>query len=441
MDLHTFIAKLAKNETNLKIPTYDLCCLAALHLKKKETTFREEEIIHLFEDISETVTPNIENKGIQISSTLSRFQRQQLLFRVDVTNSLSEGEYVLTQLAIGIVSFFEDSEKLTQESLVLLTKTLQSKLSEIKGNAARIVRDEKWISNVINPLQVIVSDLVSGIARRQRGLEKKQTEIKTQIENLLHEKWADAIDASIELLDGMRKTLNEVYTILQIEAPQLINTLQDIEDLADEFIEKSAEKNEVKVALFEIQKTIKRIKELEKWAEIRSAIWSAYYQRIHRYIQDIIRIDPKRAFSTRLTKQLIHWKNDSFSLRVLESSSLKVFREITQKTKKTPVVRKKQEEVVLEETTLDEELFNDLESLVLSALKENMERGLAELTEIVLQKVPKETRFRAAGRVAALVVKHCNVTSKREPSWVTISPDKNDRLEIEQWEITKRDNT
>ena len=68
----------------------------------------------------------------------------------------------------------------------------------VKAAAVQASGDEEWNLRIVGPLRVTVGDLVSGIERRQRGLDAQQEEVQRRIGEL-----CDAI--TIEREDSERQ--------------------------------------------------------------------------------------------------------------------------------------------------------------------------------------------------------------------------------------------
>ena len=134
--------------------------------------------------------------------------------------------------AAAIVEFFTAEEKLTRESLSLLTNILLSQLAEIRAAARACDSMEAWRRRVIEPLRVTVADLIGGIERRQRGMDAQQEEVQARIGELLRHDWFSAIDACERLLGETASTLQELNQILMRDTGFILALLQETEQAA-----------------------------------------------------------------------------------------------------------------------------------------------------------------------------------------------------------------
>ena len=216
IDSARLMGSLHRDGIGLDLKTVDLCFLVALFALARQralSCFDEETVVETFEQICELIEPGA-NPNERATYSIQRLRDQRLLSRVDGAGLVRAGEYTLTTLANAIVEFFLHDEALTRESLSLLTKTLLVSLSEIKAAAVQASGDEEWRLRIVGPLRVTVGDLVSGIERRQRGLDAQQEEVQRRIGELLQASWFDAVDRCQALLNDTTTTLKELNTVL-----------------------------------------------------------------------------------------------------------------------------------------------------------------------------------------------------------------------------------
>ncbi|MEO6598612.1 MAG: condensin subunit MukF, partial [Polyangiaceae bacterium] len=298
-DPQLLLAALARNHPVLELGTVDLCFLAALHLQADGAAlaaFNEQQLIEVFEEVCPLVEPRAENLRRRATHAIQRLRDQKLLARVDGAGILRAGEFALTRLAASIVESYLEDESLTRENLTQLTRSLRINLAEILGraNAAQGLAD--WQSGVEGPLRVTVSDLVSGIERRQRSLDLEQQAFQVQIASLLGSDWFGAVDQCLDLLESTSRTLAELNEILLRDAHELSSVLQDIQEVAVNALAEGAEAA--------VQRVMEHVDRISAWGAARQRAWSEYYQYVHRYLCDVVRLDPSRALIERLREQL-----------------------------------------------------------------------------------------------------------------------------------------
>lgn len=422
-DPSTLVAALSRDKVSLELGTFDLCCLAGLYLRADRdalASFSEDIVVHMFEEVCDALEPGAENPRKRATHAIQRLRDQRMLARVDGGGVVRTGEYALTRLAAAVIEYFLADEALTRESLTLLTRTLLAQLAEVKGAASRADSTAAWAEQVIGPLRITVGDLIAGIERRQRGLDAAQEQVQVQIAGLLQADWFGSVDEAQSLLDTTTDTLRELNEVLMRDTHQFVALLQEIHDFAE-----AADMIEAQEAA---QRVIEQVDRIAVWGEARQRAWSEYYQYVHRYLRDVVRLDPDRALSQRLRDQLSGWTTHPFHLVIGRASSIRLLRDVSPRIERPAVTRTRTDRDQPPVETPEDDV--DLEALVRSALDSGATL-LSEVIHIVLDAMPPERRFGAAGHVGALVARSTQPHADLERPWVLA----NDALEIEQWSL------
>ncbi len=316
------IASIHRDGIGLDLKSVDLCFLVALHTRATDsslTCFEEDLLLDVFEQVCDVVDPNGENLRKRATHAIQRLREQRLLSRVDGAGITRAGEYSMTRLAAGIVEFFMADQILTRESLSLLTKALLVSLFNVRSEAKKVQTPEEWRQLVVGPLRVTVGDLVAGIERRQRGLDAQQEQVQKQIGELLGADWFAAVDQCQQLLDDTTTTLSELNSVLLHDTHQILAVLSDIEQVAHQATMPEAEEA--------TQRVSEQVDRVAAWGRARQLAWSNYYQYVHRFLRDVVRLDPSRALSERLRNQLADWTKQPFSWVVAHASKIRVLRD------------------------------------------------------------------------------------------------------------------
>lgn len=427
-DPSRFIAALARDQVALELKTADLCFLAGLYMRADRAalaSFEEEVLVDLFEQVCDVVDPGADNPRKRATHAIQRLRDQRMLARVDGAGIVRAGEYALTRLAAAVVEYFLADEALTRESLTLLTGTLRAQLAEVLAAARRAEDHGAWQRDVVAPLRVTVSDLVSGIERRQRGLDAQQEELQAEIAALLSADWFGAIERCQDLLDTTSTTLRELNEVLMRDTHHLVALLQDIQGLAAEADNLEAEET--------AQRVIEHVDRIAAWGGARQRAWSEYYQYVHRYLRDVVRLDPDRALSQRLRDQLAGWVDRSFALVVARAEPIRLLRPLEARVERPVVARPCSEREVVPEWVEPENAAADLDGLVGDALDAGA-TALSEVTARVLPALPEPGHYAAIGRVADSVARLAEVSTERERPWIVAV----DRLSIEDWHVQPR---
>jgi chromosome partition protein MukF len=422
------LAALARARPALELGTLDLLFLAALHLRADGAAlaaFDEQKLAEVFEQVSALHEPRAENLRRRAMHALQRLRDQKLLARVDGAGVLRAGEFALTPLAAAIVESLLEDETLTRENLTVLTRSLRVSLGEILVRANDARSPEAWQTGVEAPLRVTVSDLVSGIERRQRSLDLEQQAFQTQIAKLLESDWFGAVDQCLDLLESTSRTLAELNEILLRDAHELSSLLQDIQEVA---VLALAERAEAAV-----QRVMEQVDRISAWGAARQRAWSEYYQYVHRYLCDVVRLDPSRALIERLREQLSQHVSRPFALSVAAAPAPRLLREIEPFKDDKPKVSRPRAEREKAPTASDApDPHAIVEALVQGALARGSE-GLRDVTQQVSAETESEQQFVTAGRVAQVVARLARTTHDRDRTWVNV----NEGLVIEEWQIAK----
>ncbi|MEJ7599825.1 MAG: hypothetical protein WKG01_18105 [Kofleriaceae bacterium] len=285
-ELDQVIAAIADRKPAIDLGPVDICFLIALHVRAEGaslTSFTEHQLEDAFAHASATLQPEVENVRRRATHAIHRLRDQRMLARVDGQGVVRTGEFALSRLATGIVEFFLQEDVLTRASLHVLVASLRTAISDILATARTATEPAHWADGVVGPLQVTIAELVAGIERRQRGLDLQQENFQTEIRRLLEADWFGALDQCQMLLESTSATLHELNEMLLRDSSELLALLHDIEELAVTAGETDAEG----VA----HRLMDQIDRSVSWGTTRQRAWSEYFQYVHRYLRDVVRLD------------------------------------------------------------------------------------------------------------------------------------------------------
>jgi chromosome partition protein MukF len=419
------IENLAGRGVSLELGSLDLCFIAALRLRLRAqqlTSFSEQELGDVFRDVCALVQPGASGMARRATAAIQRLRDQRLLSRVDGAGVVRSGAYALTRLATSIVDFYLEEEALTGESLTLLMRTLHTGLLELVAQARTASSEAEFSARIVGPLRVTIRDLVDGIERRQRGLDLQQERFQAEIGGLLSADWFEAVARCQDLLESTTSTLRELNEVLLRDAHALVTLLEDLRELAQERGALDADD-----ACHRLAEQLDRI---SAWGSARQQAWSEYYQYAHRYLRDVVRLDPTRALTERLRAQLSGRSGRSFSLLVAAQPPLVVPRDVKIPHDTPPVERPRSER----ERPLVEVAPDDRERAFTGDVQAALDAGastLSRVTHAVVEQLPVEQRFSAAGRVAEVVTRLAKAESARERPWALAD----EGIWIEEWSL------
>jgi chromosome partition protein MukF len=419
------LATFFEKRPSLELSTLDLCFVITLQLEAQDhalPSFREEQLTDTFERVCAVVAPGTDQVAARATHTIRRLREQRLLTRVDGAGVARAGEFALSRLASAIVDFFIEDEVLTRDSLDLLARTLLVSLNEVHERARRAKRPQDWQSGVVGPLRITAGDLILGIERRQRGLDVQQEQFQREIGALLETDWFNAIDRCQSLLDETAATLQQLNELLLGYTHQFETVLDDILELASNA--------EARTAEAVTQRAMGQIDRVASWGAARQEAWSEYHDYVHRYLRDVVRLDPARALTERLREQLSGHMSSPFSLVTADAPPLRVLRSVVPPAPPVPVRRPRGER-----TQKLEEVTGESPMDVLGArVREALDSGASDLSAVtarVVEHLPAEESFATAGKIAELTAQLGKPELQRERPWVPVR----EGLVIEDWWI------
>jgi chromosome partition protein MukF len=422
-NLEQIVAAIGDRKPTLELGPVDICFLIALHIQAESahlTSFTEQQLEDVFTAAS-TAMQHDDSPRRRATPAIQRLRTQRLLARVDGQGVVRTGEFALSRLGTAIVAFYLEEDVLTRASLAVLTASLRTALADVLSTARAAETPETWRDRVVGPLQVTIAELVAGIERRQRGLDLQQEDFQAEIRRLLEADWFGALDRCQGLLESTSATLHELNEVLLRDSTALLALLHDIEDLAVMSGETEAE-----TAAHRLMDQIDRS---VAWGSARQRAWSEYFQYVHRYLRDVVRLDPTRALTQRLRDQLAG-HGARFALAYAGAPSLRILRTVAPARDKPPVVRPRatREKEPVAEAGEDPQAV--LEGKVRAAL-DGGAAALSAVTTTVTTAMPDGERFVEAGRIAHTVAQLARVTAAIERPWVAVSAD----LEVEDWRV------
>jgi len=424
-DPNRVLASLARDRVAVDLKTVDVGFLAALYLKGDQAalaSFDEDQLIDLFEQVCDVLEPGAENPRKRATHAIQRLRDQRMLARIDGKGIVNAGDYTLTTLGSAIVRFFLEDEALTRESLTLLTGTLRAQLAEVLAKAKTAKDAETWHEQVAGPLHVTVGELVGGIERRQRGLDAQQEALQAEISALLAQNWFEAVGHCEQLLEQTSGTLRELNEILLRDTNHLLALLQEIQNLAA-----AAEQVEAEAAA---QRVTEHTDRIGAWGRSRQDAWSDYYQYVHRYLRDVVRLDADRALSQRLRDQLAAWPAHPFHLLIANAAPIRLLRPLEARVDRPVVAQPRTNRDTVLEWVEPENWSATIDARTATAV-EGGARTLSAVTAEVLPTLPEPMHYVATGRLAESLAKQFSVRCERQQPWSPVS----ERLEIGDWTI------
>ncbi|HVH44280.1 MAG TPA: condensin subunit MukF [Labilithrix sp.] len=426
-DPRPLVTSLYRRGVALELHTIDLCFLAALAVHAERggvASFQEDQLFDIFEQVlaltKETAPGGAKKRA---SSVVRRLREQKLLVRVDGAGVMRSGEYALTRLATGIVSFYLEDEALTRESLDVLAGTLTACLEGVAAAARTADSDEVWRTQVIGPLRLTIFELAGGIERRQRGLDLQQEAFQREIAALLATDWFGAVERCTKLLDTTSAMLHELNEMLLRHTHRFGELLVEVLERAADVDQPEAERA--------ARDAIEQLERVGAWGAARQRAWSDYHEWVHRYLRDVVRLDPSRTIVHRLREQLAGRGGKHYALTIASAPAFRLLRAPVEVAPQPPVRSPKKER----EQKLDVVASSDPDAELRASISGAIAAGARSLAAVTARVCPPDadvdTRFKAAGRVAQLVSAMASVSATLERPWGAAG----EGILVEEWSI------
>lgn len=435
-DAHVVLSALRRSRVSLELRTLDVCFLAALHLRADRmglASFREDELLDVFEQVvalgRSSQFDESETAGKRASSVIKRLREQKLLVRVDSAGVVRAGHYALSRLATGIVAFYIEDEALTRQSLEVIAASLALCLENVRNACtSEVCADEDaWQVQVVGPLRVTLVELAGAIERRQRGFDLSQEVVQRDIRELLSADWFGAVERCTQLLDTTSAVLRELNEILMRYGHTFGELLHEILESAER-AQRADAQEAARVAMDQVDR-------IAAWGSARQRAWSDYHEWVHRYLRDVVRLDPSRTLVHRLREQLAGKGTAPFALNVASAAPFRVLRPEFESPQPAPVRRPKKER----DKGLDQQRVTaDPDAALRGAIAREVDAGASDLSTVTARMFEPEldvdAQFHVAGRVARLVPEIASVRSAREREWRAAG----DGIVVEDWTLGAR---
>jgi chromosome partition protein MukF len=230
------------------------------------------------------------------------------------------------------------------------------------------------------------------------------------------------VESCQALLESTASTLRDLNHVLLSESHRLQAQLEDLQELALGSGASAAEEA--------IRRAADQIDRIAAWSSGRQKSWSDYYQYVHRFLRDVVRLDPSRALTARLRDQLSGKSGKRFTLAVASTPAPLLLREIAPSPDRPPVKRPRAER---DKPPTEQESVDPMAALE-DSVRDKLDAGAQSLRDVTAQvtaELPEDERFRAAGRVAQVVARLARTRSERERPWLPVD----EAFAIEEWSL------
>lgn len=411
------VSRAYQSGMELNVSREDMAFVAGIHTYidiQQAWSLETADLEKIYGIVTDITHSNPESVPQRVISAIERLHKNQILMRIDGGGLSGRPLYDLTQLGKAIVKFLNETEKLTRQSLTIITSRIVSFLSEIRRALKTSGTDDFWREKVQVPLEVIVGELLEAIEKRQRGLDLEQNDVRAQISELLEKDWLEALESCEQLLTATSDTLQELYRTILSENNAIKQGLSEIFEQADDH-------KQLKV-LDTIDTIFHRLDQLEQWGKERVASWSQYYRRVNDFLQSIVRFDPNREFSRKLTEQLQAYTINPWFLKIIRPDRFKTMKEIDLANDRQRVSRAlvNHNEDNTDDNALSAKIQAELITDLKNKLQENQDIDLITLLKPYLEKYPVESVYPHIGTIIDLILKETGKKPEMTNQWENV---------------------
>ncbi|MBU2645254.1 hypothetical protein KKI24_11130 [bacterium] len=398
----------------ITISREDMAFIAGIHTYldiQQIYALESSDLERVYQIVTDVTRSNPDSISQRVISATERLHKNQLLLRIDGGGLSQRPLYDMTQLGKSIVRFLHETEKLTRQNLTIITSRIIAFLSEIRKSLETSGSETFWSEKVQIPLECIVGELLEAIEKRQRGLDLEQNAVRSQISQLLEKDWLEALESCEQLLTTTSDTLQELYRTILSENTAIKQGLSEIFEQADDH-------RQLKV-LDTIDTIFHRLDQLEQWGKERVASWSQYYRRVNDFLQSIVRFDPNRELSRRLTEQLQAYPRQPWFIRIIKPYRFKTLKEINLAIETPRVTRTLVDHADATENA--DEQGNLILDRMMADLKQRLDNqesiDLIELISPYLEQYPLESVYPHIGTIIDLILKESGQKPETTPKW------------------------
>ena len=295
---------------DIRATRQDIAFLVGIYVFSKineEGAIYHDHLFSLFQSVLDASGDDHENINHLLGNSIARLRENGFLNELKFEYGSGETVYSLEKLGEALAQSRLESERLTRQSLVVITGQIRNVLVQARRHS-ETKSDDEWHKHVDAPLREIVTMLIGMIAKRQLGMKRSMEEIRSRIHReMTNPNVSGAIQAATEMVETTSNALHELHELVIEEMDSINYSLADIataawegsnRDISDLATKMSGQVNATKV-----------------WAAEFHREWSEYYRYVHSYITTVLRIDVNRQLSERLRQAIVQFGDNPWYLR------------------------------------------------------------------------------------------------------------------------------
>lgn len=391
----------------------------------KEPSLTPGNLQNIFTRINTLIFGDEETVERRANNTIAHLREQGFISKMDATGG---SQYVVSALGRAVAQHWENTDQLTQQSLVLYTSHVHVVLDEIRKAAEQGGDDSVWAEKVSLPLCEIVSEVINSIDRRQQGMTQAQKRIEKEISEKISASWLDAIGSCEEMLRTTGGALDELHTVMLSKTDQILSVLEEIAELAQ-----AAGQRQSREAVESIQSQMETIRQ---WSNASHEEWSRYYRNVHDFIRLHVRADPKRQAAHRVKEAIQRISITPWTFSVSKQEYYYQLREgeFTRPIISIDVTGKASRTTIEDSKPIDRTLINEIKQEVEFQIREKGKAGLVAILQKFLPRLDSAETFKVAGELVSILVARGVPTSLLVMDWTPLA----DNIKVQDLTVIDR---
>lgn len=368
----------------------------------------------------------------RLSESLTRLMRAECLVQADLIrlHLSKDPEFQLTSLGEAFAEWHMNQSTFSGEPLTAIFSAFIDQLSRIVDEAEQAKNVDDWQIGILPQMQYALRDMLINVQNHQRELDKRHSEIRDFIPELLKEHSEEAIKQCKDRLDNVLDTITDLQETVLGSSSTIASLIGRISELA--FPLEMKQFDAVYDGLF------RRIQSINNWISQRLTDWTEHYSVVHKMLRTIIRVDRQKRITEALKRAIS--EPPDWSLVVVEEITLCRMRSDMDKQRKIRSAPKISRELHDRETDFEEIKPDELPGLLRRYAQKDFEafsevkisqilkRALPTMNPDVLKSVPHYPDF-----MAWLV--SLGLVDEKDRNWKIVS----DEIEIEELKVKAND--
>jgi chromosome condensin MukBEF complex kleisin-like MukF subunit len=388
----------------------DIALLAAIYTYQEhalEPDIDADGLANLYWRTCDITGYEFDPKGVH--AIIRRFRNQHLLSCIEgmeITGN-AEVRYNLTDIAKEIAKCAIGTEHITALSLDIILETITAMVIAIGELSRKGLTPEEWRHSVTVPFNDIIKELFAVIDKRQASLEREQENVRERISRRLSESWFEAMDECLMTMEEITNILKEIEKVYRRYSYHVTGALEEIATAADAAEEGDAYRLSRKISGY--------LDTIVSWIDTRLAGWVRYHNQVSYYINDLVRTDPHRKRSQKITEIAKMMVDKPFVYRCIPPSKVVLFREESARSGQAIVTRSTIRNLGEEETEKEY-----LHRVVKAAVRNCVHDGQVNLVEVgkkLDEDLPEKLLWRAFGFIPYYLMQEGVVAEHHRKGW------------------------